>query len=245
MLAERYFGKLVELLKELEETQMENINNAAGLISDAIKEGKSIFVFGCSHSAILTEEVLYRAGGLMLINPIFGPGLTLDIKPVTLTSQMERLEGYGKTLLDFSPVSADDVLIVISNSGRNAVPVEMAMEAKNRGIKVIALTSLAYSQSVSSRHSSGKRLFELADVVLDNCCPTADAILEVEGLRERIGPGSTIAGAALMNAIMIKVVENLMKLNIEPPIYVSANLEGGEEHNRRLLGLYKSQIHYL
>ena len=181
---------------------------------------------------MLTEELFYRAGGLMLINPIFGPGLMLNEVPVTKTSQFERLSGYADVLLDSVNLGEKDLLILISTSGRNPVPVEMALGSKERGAKVIALTSLKYTQNVSSRHQSGKKVYEIADLVLDNCGQIGDAVLQIEGLIQKMGSTSTIAGSFILNSVVALAVEKMLALGLEPPVYLSANLDEGDEHNR-------------
>jgi len=174
--AGRYIRAAAEALAKLEESQAEALAQAAAMIADAIAAGNSIFSFGASHSFMLTEELVYRTGGLMLINPIYPHGMNLLVRPMTLTSQLERLEGLGETLLRNSPAQVGDVLLIASTSGRNAVALDMALAARDTGLKTIGITALEYSQGVTSRHSSGKRLFELVDLVIDNCAPKGDGI---------------------------------------------------------------------
>jgi uncharacterized phosphosugar-binding protein len=181
----------------------------------------------------------------MLINPIFAPGLSLEDVPPTFTSKMERLEGYGRLLLDRVPTRMGDVLILVSISGRNPVPIDMAMAAKEKGMKVIGLTSLEYSASVSSRHSSGKRMYELVDVVIDNPVPHGDAILEVEGLPQKTCPISGVTSCAILQALMAATVEKLLAKGLTPPVYLAANVPGGDEYNKRLMAEYKDRILYL
>ena len=181
----------------------------------------------------------------MLINPIFAPGLTLDVRPPTMTSRIERLEGYGRLIMQNVPAGEGDVLVLISVSGRNAVPVEVAMETKERGMKLIVITALDYTKNVTSRHSSGKKVYELADLVLDNYSPKGDAILELEGLPQKTGATSGIAASVIMHAIVSQVVENLINKGITPPIYMSGNLDGGAEYNERMLKEYRDRIFYL
>jgi uncharacterized phosphosugar-binding protein len=150
------------------------------------------------------------------------------------SSYLERLEGYGAILFDYVKPAPEDIFIIISNSGRNAVPIEMALEAQKRGHKVIAVTSVAYSQSSTSRHSSGKRLFEAADVVLDNCSRAGDVAVKVPGLAQGLGPTSTITGAYLLNAVIVQATCKLIEKSVEPPVLWSGNLDGGMEHNERI-----------
>jgi uncharacterized phosphosugar-binding protein len=142
-------------------------------------------------------------------------------------------------------INDGDVMIIASNSGRNSVPVEMAIAAKARGLTVIALTSLQHSQSQASRHPSGRRLFEIADIVLDNCGVVGDAALEIEGIPGRIGATSTVIGAALLHALIYRVVQKMMAKGIEPDITISANVDGSDAHNRPLFAQYRDRLRHL
>lgn len=245
-LSKKYFQAVSELLVRIEKEEMEAIDKAAAMIADAIVQGQRIFAFGCTHSSLPIQDLVYRAGGLMLINPIFGPGVTaLDVIPATLTSAMERLEGYGTALLDNSPVQSGDVLILVSVSGRNPLPVEMAKRAKERGLKIIALTSRAYTSSVTSRHSSGKKMYEFADVVLDNKVDVGDATLEVEGVPQKICPASGITSIAILQTLVAATVELLLAQDFTPPIILAANVDGGAEYNAALFEKFEDRIFYM
>jgi len=244
MLAKEYLEKASAILKKIEESQLGKIEEAAEIISQAIIDGHMLFAFGCSHSSLPVQDIFYRAGGLMLVNPIFGPGLSLEDFPPTFTSEMERLEGYGRLLLDRLPTKAGDVLILVSVSGRNAVPIDMAMAAKERGMKVIGLTSMEYTTSVGSRHSSGMKMYELVDVVIDNPVPPGDAILEVEGVPQKICPISGVTSCAILHALMAATVEKLVAKGFTPPVYLAANVPGGDEYNKRLMAEYKDRMLY-
>lgn len=245
MLAQSYINTCLTMLQRLRDEQMDKIQEAARIIAEAIIGGHSFFAFGCTHSNLPVQEVFYRAGGLMLVNPIFPPGLSLDTRPPTMTSQMEQMEGYGRLIFRNVPAKEGDVLVLISTSGRNAVPIEVAMEAKKRGLTVIAITALDYSRSLTSRHSSGKKVYELADLVLDNYSPRGDAALELEGLPQKTGSTSGVVASVMLHAIISQVVENLMAKGFAPPIYMSGNLDGGAEHNEHMLEAYKDRIFYM
>ncbi len=245
MLAKRFLETCIEVLTRVIDEQTAAIAASAELIVDAIATGHRFFAFGCSHSGLPVQDVYYRAGGLILVNPIIPPGLTLDVRPPTMTSAIERMEGYGRVIFDSVPAQAGDVLVLLSTSGRNPVPIDVAMAARERGLKVIVITSMLYTEAVSTRHASGKKAHEFADVVIDNYSPVGDAVLDVPGLPQRTGSTSGIVGSALMHAIVSQVVEGLVARGITPPIYVSGNLDGGAEHNARMLAEYAGQIHYL
>lgn len=245
MFADRYMSVLQETLQRAWDEQKGLFSEAADRIRKALESKHSVYIFGCSHAGILAEEVFYRTGGLAVINPIFFPGFMLNTRPITMTSQLERLNGLGKIILDANSVKEGDVLILHSVSGRNNVPVEMALEAKARGVFTIAITNLAYSNSVTSRHPSGKRLFEVCDLTLDNKGCVGDAAVELDGLAEKIGPTSTAVGAAMVNALVIETVGGMLADGVVPPVFMSANLDGGDAHNRKIFDEYKDNIFYM
>ncbi len=245
MSAENYINIVTDCIAKVWDTQKDVIAKSAELISTAIKNKKNVFVFGCSHAGIIAEEVFYRTGGLAIINPIMFPGFMLNTRPITMTSQLERLPGLGKIIIDQNHVNEGDVLILHSVSGRNTVPVEMALEAKAKGVHTIAITSLNYSKAVTSRHPSGLHLFEACDLVIDNCGEVGDAAVTIEGLPEKIGPTSTAVGATIINAVVIEAVENLIADGVVPPVFLSANLNGGDEHNAKIFAEYKDNIFYM
>lgn len=246
MLAETYLNNLMALLDQIKTEEMSNISKAANLMASAIVRGKNIFAFGCTHSSLPIQDLIYRAGGLMIINPIFGPGISsLDIRPVTITSAIEKLQDYAEVLLDHSPISSGDVLIIVSVSGRNAVPVEMAQQAKKREIKVIGVTSIQYASAVPSRHPSGKKMHDFSDIVLDNKVDKGDALLEASGVPQKFCPGSGVTSTALLHAVVSATVEELLAQDITPPIFLSGNIDGGPEYNAKLLERYKENIFYM
>lgn len=224
--------------------QLEKIIASAKIIADTLEKGKAVYIFGCSHAGILAEEVFYRTGGLATINPIQFPGFMLNTRPITMTSQLERLPGLGKILIEQHKLEKGDLLLLHSVSGRNTVPIEMAIEAKKISVTTICISSLEYSRSVTSRHESGKRLFEVCDIVIDNCGVPGDAVISLPGLSERIGPTSTAVGAALLNGLIIETVEQLISYGITPPVFMSANLDDGDQHNKKIFEYYKNQIKY-
>ena len=240
-----YIDKILDLIKIIKTEEKENMEKCVELLTNTILNKKSIYIFGASHAGILCQEMYYRAGGLMLVNPIFGREIMLDTEPITLTSKMERCVGYGTILASKVDFKKDDVLIAHSVSGRNPVTIEIAIAAKEKGAKVIGLTNLKYSKSVSSRHPSGKNLYEFCDIVLDNHGDIGDACVSVEGLDQKVSPTSTVIGATMLNSIVAATVQSLVKKGMKnPPIFYSANLDGGDELNEKLYEEYKDSIHY-
>lgn len=240
----QYFKCIREILERVENEESIRIETASKWMSEAILNEKSIFIFGASHAGILTQEMYYRAGGLITINPIFGKEISLDNEPITITSRMERLEGYGTILAEKTSFQSGDVLFLHSVSGRNPVTIEMAIAARQKGVKIIAITNMTYSQSTSSRHSSGKMLYEVSDLVIDNHGVVGDAVCEIDGLNQKVSPSSTVVGATILNTIVAETCRILMSNGIVPPVYYSANLDGGDENNRMLLKKYEKNIHY-
>ena len=240
-----YLVAAAEGLRRLAETQTDALNRAAELLTEVVVAGGRLFSFGASHSFMLTEELVYRTGGLMLINPIYPQGMNLSVRPVTLTSQLERLPDLGRVLLEASPAQPGDALLIASTSGRNAVTIDMAQAACERGVRTVAITSLAYASGVPSRHPSGKHLHELCDLVIDNCAPLGDCAVEIPGLPQKTGPLSTVLGCAAVNAVAAQVIRNLADRGLTPPVFLSANLPGGDEHNRQLLEENRERIFYL
>jgi uncharacterized phosphosugar-binding protein len=237
MLARRYFDKAFELLQRLREEQLANIEQAAEMIAQAVVEGHTLYAWGGPHSSLPVQDIFWRAGGLALVNPIFTPGLSLEQGPLYLTSFYERTEGAGREF--FAQIGAEpgDVIILLSTSGRNAFPVEMAMSAREVGLKVIGVTSLTYTRSVTARHSSGKKMYELCDIVLDNLTTPGDAVLEDDRLPQKVGPTSGWMGCLILQALMAEVAERLAEKGVVPPIYFALNLDGQEEYSKYLYDL--------
>jgi len=239
-----YLDNLITLLKTVQATQKDVLEQAAVLLRDATLAGKNIFAFGCSHAGLLALELYYRTGGMATINPIKAPGLNLDVDPATLTSQIERLPTYGRHIADANPIGEGDVVIIHSVSGRNSVPIDLALRAREKGAKVVALTSLA-ARSATSRHASGKLLCDVADLVIDNGGIAGDGSVVVDGVPERVGPTSTAAGAAILNAVVVETVRLIAASGTVPPVFVSANVDGGDAHNAAMLKAYKDHIFYM
>lgn len=240
-----YITHLQALLDTIKKEESTHIEAAAEWLVEAIKTHHNIFVFGASHAGIISQELFYRAGGLALINPVFASELDLSVIPVTQTSKMERLDGYGTVLAEKTPFQPGDVLIAHSVSGRNTVMIDFVTAAKDKGVTVIAITNQTYSNAVTSRHPSKKRLFELADVTIDNHGDIGDAVVKFASLDQRVAPSSTVTGAAIANSIVVRTVERCLEDGLEPPIFYSANLDGGDEKNKRTFDTYKKHIFYM
>jgi len=245
-LTHTYLEGIIEFLKRIEIEEEHAIDQAAQIMADAVAKGNRLFAFGCSHSSLPVQDVVYRAGGLMLMNAILAPGIAhLDVRPNTMTSGIEKLVGYAKVILDNQPIQAGDALIIISVSGRNAVPIEMAQIAREKGIKVIGITSRKYSQGVESRHPSGKKMHDFADVVIDNKVEMGDAMLSADGLPSKFTPASGVTSSAIMHCLTTATIEKLLERGITPPVFIAANVDGGAEHNLNLIKENRERIFYV
>jgi uncharacterized phosphosugar-binding protein len=244
--AGRYFARAIELLQRVGESQAEAVEQAAQRIADVARRRRLIHTFGCGHSGLLAQEIFYRSAGLMLVNYVVAPGQTLDVRPIRITSHFERLSGYAAIVLSGQDIRPGDVAIVISSSGRNAVPIEVAMEAHRRGAFVIALTSLTIARSgVKSRHASETLLHDHADLILDNELDPGDAMVDLPGFPQRVGPMSTVIGAALLQAVIARAIEILAAETPDLPVFINANVDGGTEHNERWLKRLADEVRHL
>jgi uncharacterized phosphosugar-binding protein len=235
-----YLATLSELLSAIAQSQGERIEAAAAIIAECIAADGIIHVFGSGHSHMMAEEVFHRAGGLWPVNAMLDPNLTAF---GTLRAGMvERTEGYAKIVLSSYDVQPGEVVIVVSNSGINPAPIEMAIEGRAIGAKVIAITSEAAYADATSRHSSGKKLADVSDLVVDSLVPAGDAVVSLPGVPAKVGAVSTALGAALMNMIMVEAAARLASVGGEPPVIASMNVPGGDDHNKALHDKYKARL---
>ncbi|MFO7696727.1 MAG: SIS domain-containing protein [Anaerolineae bacterium] len=232
--ASEYLNNLLGVLREIGEKEADGIEHAAMMVADALQGGGMLYLFGTGHSHMLALEMFYRAGGPVDVCPILEESLMLH-NGARKSSDVERIEGLARVILEHTPMRSGDVLIIASNSGRNAVPVEMAMCAREMGVGVIALTSLAHTTQVAPRNSAGVNLYQVADVVLDNHGVLGDASLDIPGIGSPICPTSTAAGVAILQMLSAEVAGELLRRGVPPRYFVSANIDGGEEHNEQLI----------
>jgi len=228
------------LLETQHDLGAEHIRHAGRRLAETIAAGGIVHAFGSGHSAMLAQEIFHRAGGLAPINAMLDINLT--IFGTSRPGLLERQEGYAASLFTSYDVRPGEVLLVISNSGINPVPIEVALHARDQGVFTIAVGSAAAYADAPSRHSSGKRLFDVADVVLDTRVPAGDALQPIGETGVTVGAASTILGAALLNALVIATAEALAKRGSEIPAFVSQNLPEGDEANAALLERYRSRI---
>jgi uncharacterized phosphosugar-binding protein len=226
VISSKYFDSLAAILTEIAAQQSEMILIAGTMVAQAIAGDGVVHTFGSGHSHMIAEEAFFRAGGLAPVNPILDEKL-IFLEGAVESTRAERTPGYAEKLLAAEDIQPVDVSIVVSNSGRNAVPIELALGMKDRGVKVIAITNPRQAATSPSRHATGKYLYEVADLVIDNCVPVGDAVLEIPGLNPKMGPGSTVAGAAIVNAVMIEAAVRLQAMGLQVPIISSSNVGTG------------------
>jgi len=229
---ERYLNVCIKQLTQLRDQSAEAIDAAAQAVADALQNDKGYFLFGSGHSALIAREAYWRAGGLAPALPI----------PDPMHGDAERLPGFGLTLLAHYDLQPGGVIVVISNSGINSLPVEVALECKGRGLTVVAITCMAHSRQVDSRHPGGRKLYEIADIVIDTQGDLGDATLELPNTPGRVGPTSTLLGAAIVEAISVQAAAYFVERGLTPPVLVSSNLPEGDAHNRELAARYRDKL---
>lgn len=228
-----YLAKASGILAEIT-GDSDALTRAAEAIARSYLRGGTIYVFGCTHSAILAEDVFYRAGAPAFWRPLWGPGMSIATTPGFLTSAVERSEEIGRAVIECSQLKEGDVLVVLSTSGKNAAPVAAAEAALKRGAELIVVTSSHY-RSEKGNHSAVANLWhwEKEAVIIDNHVPRGDASIEVAG--GAMGPLSTIAGSFIMHSLSALAVEKIAAAGVTPPVFLSSNAPGGREHNEALL----------
>ena len=226
------FDVVNALVKDVHDTQMETIEKASIACADAIKKGGILQAFGSGHSEAGAMEVAHRAGGFIPTKKILEPA----------RGAYEGIEGVGANFMKKVDVRENDVVFVISNSGRNPLPIEMAIGAKEKGATVIAITALEASKKLTSKHSCGKNLYQLADIVLDNCVPEGDCGCEIKGYDSKICGMSMITTSVIVQALTYRTAEILIERGITPPMYKSQNIDGGREFNEALEAAYIDRL---
>lgn len=243
-----YKDTVVKLFEEILEQEKGSIEKAADLLMEAITEDRLIHVIGPGgHSNIGAYEMFYRAGGLVPVNAVLDPGTLLSMGARRSTI-IERTPGYGKAVLEAFEVN-DGVLIIVNAYGINAMCIDVALEARKRGVPTIGITSRAFAEKVPAdhpaRHPTKKNLFEVVDVLVDCHVPFGDAVVSIDNFQQKIAPVSTLLNCFVLNLIVIKTVEKLVAAGITPPVWVSANVPGGDEANKKYIEKYKGRIRLL
>jgi len=243
-----YFSTATNILTQINSTQRENLLKASDILATCTKNEGIIHTFGVGHSHLVAEDVFWRGATLANIHAILEPSLT-GHQEITKSEYLEKVEGIGKIIVDYHRIASPDVVVVISNSGNNAVPIDVARECQERAVKVIAITSISYSGFLKPLHSSGKKLNDYADVTIDNCCPVGDAALNFEGLPMGVGALSTIAGSFIMHSLVVQTVGLLLDEGFTLTFTLNgslmANKEEVDQYNQSLIEKYLTKIRNL
>lgn len=235
--ASRYLHRAQNIVDRIRDTQMEAIEKAAEICVESIANEALVHLFGTGHSRILVEEMFPRHGSFPGFHPIVELSMTYHNQVVGANGQrqamyIEHVEGLGERILRNFVLDPPDSFIVFSNSGVNEVVVEVALEAKKRDLPVIAVVSMEHCMAGTPKHSSGQRLPDVADVTIDNCTPGGDAMVEIDGLEDPVGPGSTVGGAAVVNALKCEVAKGLTERG-KPPIVLTSSFFLGKEASEK------------
>ncbi|MEZ4699495.1 MAG: SIS domain-containing protein [Rhodothermales bacterium] len=239
-----YFNKTMALLRQIETSQQPHIDRAAEICANAIEKGGLVFLFGAGHSRMMCEEITPRQGGFVGFVAFVELAVSNHASIIGMNGlrgplHLEKVEGYAEELLKGFKFGPHDAFILISTSGIRPLIVEMAMGAKQRGMPVIAMVSRPHCEQSKPAHSSGKKLIDLADVVLDNHCPPGDCILELEGLEWRTGPTSTVTGGMIMNMLRVETAEKLLARGIKPELLPSHQFIGNDPAEEQLERFYE------
>lgn len=233
-----YLETLEQILQRIGSTQLDAVEQAAGICAHSIANGGLVHLFGTGHSRMMIEEIFPRHGSFPGFHSMVELSLTFHNQVVGANGQrqamfLEHIEGLSKAILRNFVFSEPDSFIIFSNSGVNEVVVDMAIEVKKLGLPLIALVSIDHCTHSAAKHSSGKKLIDLADVILDNCVPAGDALVTIPGLDDPVGPGSTVGAATVVNMLKVAVAEKLTQLGKPPKVLTSSYFIGAEESKKR------------
>ncbi len=240
MIFEKYLDEITSVLSKIKETQKDKILSAAQMVSETIKRDGIIYIFGCGHSHLIALDCFYRAGGLANVSAMLDTDLMLN-NGAAKSSKMEKMNGIAESIFERYCLTDKDILITVSTSGKNAVPVEMAKVATKNGIRNIAVASSAYFAD----KKENDMLYECADMFIDNCVPHGDAVMDISGCDTKMGSVSTAASSYILNSVLLEAAELAAKAGAEIPIYMSGNVDGGAEYNKALIKKYLPRIKHL
>ena len=250
MLAQQWLANARSVLDGIEQTQSENIREAARVMADTIQAGRWVHTFGCGHATLPVEEMYPRIGGFVGFHPMIELPLTFFTR---ITGEMgihqflylERAEGYGVEIMKSYTFDSRDTMWIFSHTGINNVNIDIALEAKKRGMKVVVTGSAAESKGKKTRHSCGKTLFDIADIVIDSCTPLRDASVPLKNHLDNIGPVSTMAFVAVVWMTICTVAETLAERGVKLYIHPSHNIPGDTTARERLdeaLAEYRARV---
>ena len=240
MITEKYLESIVDVLNKIANTQKEKISEASKMVSEVIKNDGIIYIFGCGHSHLIGLDCFYRAGGLVNVSAMLDTDLMLH-NGAAKSSKMEKMSGIAESIFERYCITDKDLLIVVSTSGKNAVPVEMAEVASQKGINNIAVVSSAYFAD----KKNSPMLYETASMYIDNCVPHGDAVIDISGAETKMGSVSTAASSFILQTILMEGADIAGKDGASLPVYMSGNVEGGAEFNKKLINEYMPRIKHL
>lgn len=239
-----FLPKLNALLQEIENSENEAMEAAARAAYESIRQGGLLHVFATGHSHMLADEMFFRAGGLVPVNPILDYSLMVQEGAIQ-SMYNERKSGLAGQILSKANLKQGDTILISSNSGINSVPVEAAMFARELGLIVVGITSLKASKELTSRHDSGKKLYELCDIVIDNHVPIGDGLLTIPENGLVTGGASSFSSLFIAQRIVLKIENCYLAAGKLPPVLMSANIPDGAEHNEELIAEYQDRIRLL
>lgn len=235
-----YMDKIHKLLNIVYEKNEKNILILARKIADNIKNDKLIHTFGTGHSHMIGIELFVRAGGLGNVDAILDPNV-LTSAGARRSGDLEKISGLADVIFNNYTIETGDMMIICSNSGRNAMPIEMALRCKKEGVFTVAVTNLEQSKQSISRHHSGKKLYECADLVLDNCVPFGDALVDIGGIKT--GPGSSITSMFILNTAVSEAIRICKEEGIDVQVFQSQNVDGF--NNDKIYDKYRYRVKHI
>lgn len=238
-----YYQKVISILGEVFEKESASIEKAGAILSRTLKQDGFLYVFGCGHSHMLAEELFYRAGGLAPVYPIFETAAMLH-EGAAKSSQIERMSGYAAHVMARYPISEKDCLLISSTSGINPFSIEVAEIAREKGARVVGISSFAYRDE-ATRDTAGRHLPDVCDLCIDNHVPVGDAVIQVCDNGTKAGPLSTIATLSIANSIILTACEKLRGEGIQPEVFRSGNCTGADQYNAEILEKYMPRIRHL
>lgn len=249
MISPEYYGAVLQNLQKINDTQNEAIEKAAHLMADAIAADRLIHVYGGGgHTTLPVGEMFFRAGGLACINPVMETGLSVFNQALKYL-ELERTVNFGAAIVRYYDLKKDDLLIIFHNIGINPATIDAAMEAKRRGVRIIAVSSSAWQKEMPKdhfiRHPNKTNLFDYADVCIEDFNPVGDAVVQLPGMTAPIGPVSNIADFYIAHLLEIAAVKECLRRGITPPVWASANEPGGDEKNAAYLAKYSPRVKML
>ncbi len=238
MSAEDYLSRVSKLISTIQETQKNKVEQAGEAFARSIQSGGRVYLFGSGHSVIPVLDIFPRYGSFVGFYPIYDPRLmwfnVVGPGGARELLWLERHEGYVSVVLESYQLQPRDSILIFSHGGLNAAPVEMAIEAKKKGLTVVSVSSHQNLRQAKATHSSGKKLADASDIAIDNCVPPEDALVSVEGMREKFAAGSTVAAVSIAMALVAETGVRLVKSGVHPPTFVSPNVGLPADHNQQV-----------